>query len=220
MYDTYAGLGKKQGMENFKSAECAAPVAKHGPPASRAPRALTAHPARTPCSFKKFCKDAGLWKDKGNKFNIKPPNRVRYSTPAATAPPPRQPAAARQVDFVFTYACTQGPGGCKGNKNMEFGQFEFAMKGARVLPRPLAVQGGRGPPNRAQVSPRSSGSRTMTCWPRRARRTPLSTPPRRMCAPPRTGPALAAQLPRPEPGGRRRAQAVRFNDDKSIFVMP
>ena len=47
----------------------------HQPP--ERPSVFTAHPARTLCSFKKFCKDAGLWKDKGNKFNIKPPNRVR-----------------------------------------------------------------------------------------------------------------------------------------------
>ena len=58
--------------------------------------------------FAKFVRDAGFWTDKGNKFNTKPPNRV---------------------DFVFTYACTNGPGGGKGNKKMEFGQFLVAIDG-------------------------------------------------------------------------------------------
>ena len=58
--------------------------------------------------FVKFCKDAGLIIEKGNKFNMKPPNRV---------------------DFVFTYACTNGEGGKKGNKVMTYPQFQFALKG-------------------------------------------------------------------------------------------
>jgi hypothetical protein len=58
--------------------------------------------------FVKFCKDAGLIIEKGNKFNMKPPNRV---------------------DFVFTYACTNGEGGKKGNKVMNFAQFKFALRG-------------------------------------------------------------------------------------------
>ena len=28
--------------------------------------------------FVKFVKDAGFWRDKGNQFNIKPPNRVDF----------------------------------------------------------------------------------------------------------------------------------------------
>ena len=59
-------------------------------------------------SFTKFCKDAGLWIDKGNKFNTKPPNRV---------------------DYVFTYACTNGPEGRRGNKEMSAAQFTFALRG-------------------------------------------------------------------------------------------
>lgn len=59
-------------------------------------------------SFQSFCKAAGLWINQGNKFNIKPPNRV---------------------DYVFTYACTNGQGGGKGNKTMSFEQFLFALKG-------------------------------------------------------------------------------------------
>ena len=58
--------------------------------------------------FVKFCKDAGLIIEKQNKFNMKPPNRV---------------------DFVFTYACTNGEGGKKGNKVMSYPQFKFALRG-------------------------------------------------------------------------------------------
>jgi len=58
--------------------------------------------------FVKFCKDSGLYNDKGNKFNTKPPNRI---------------------DFVFTYACVNGEGGTKGNKKMTFPQFLYALKG-------------------------------------------------------------------------------------------
>lgn len=58
--------------------------------------------------FAKFCKDAGLIVEKQNKFNMKPPNRV---------------------DFVFTYACTNGEGGKKGNKVMSYPQFKFALRG-------------------------------------------------------------------------------------------
>ena len=79
VYDAYATFGKKDGLENFASKD-----------------------------FVKFVKDAGFWCDKGNKFNIKPPNRV---------------------DFVFTYAAVNGPGGKKGNKLLTFDQFEFSLKG-------------------------------------------------------------------------------------------
>lgn len=79
VYDAYAGKGKKEGMEVFKSTD-----------------------------FLTFVRDSGLKMDKGNKFNSKPPNRV---------------------DFVFTYSCTNGPGGCKGNKTMTFDQFTYALKG-------------------------------------------------------------------------------------------
>jgi len=58
--------------------------------------------------FVKLVKDAGFWRDKGNQFNTKPPNRV---------------------DFVYTYAATNGPGGKKGNKLLSFEQFEFALEG-------------------------------------------------------------------------------------------
>ena len=34
-----------------------------------------------------------------------------------------------RVDFVFTYACTNGEGGKKGNKVMTYPQFQFALKG-------------------------------------------------------------------------------------------
>lgn len=52
--------------------------------------------------FVKFVKDAGFWRDKGNQFNTKPPNRV---------------------DFVYTYAATNGPGGKKGNKLLSYEQY-------------------------------------------------------------------------------------------------
>lgn len=67
--------------------------------------------------FAKFCKDAGLIIEKGNKFNMKPPNRV---------------------DFVFTYACTNGEGGKKGNKIMSYPQFKFALRGvAKETGKPI-----------------------------------------------------------------------------------
>jgi len=78
-YNYYAGLGKKEGMENFKSVE-----------------------------FAKLVGNAGLIINKNNKFNLKPPNRV---------------------DYVFVYACTNGPGGMRGNKSMTLQQLAFACKG-------------------------------------------------------------------------------------------
>ena len=33
------------------------------------------------------------------------------------------------MDFVFTYACTNGEGGKKGNKVMSYPQFKFALRG-------------------------------------------------------------------------------------------
>ena len=48
-YTHYSGLGKKEGMETFKSAD-----------------------------FLKLVKDAGLIINKGNKFNTKPPGRIDY----------------------------------------------------------------------------------------------------------------------------------------------
>lgn len=78
-YEYFAGLGRKEGMETFKSTD-----------------------------FAKLVKDAGLFVNKGNKFNLKPPNRV---------------------DFVFTYACTNGPGGMKKNKTMSLGQLCYAVGG-------------------------------------------------------------------------------------------
>jgi len=79
VYNLYAGLGKKEGMETFKSSD-----------------------------FLKLIRDAGLIVNKGNKFNTKPPNRV---------------------DYVFTYACTNGEGGCKGNKKMSLPMLHFAVRG-------------------------------------------------------------------------------------------
>ena len=79
VFDAYAAYGGKSGNPKFESRD-----------------------------FAKFCKDAGLIIEKGNKFNMKPPNRV---------------------DFVFTYACTNGTGGKKGNKVMSYPQFEFALRG-------------------------------------------------------------------------------------------
>lgn len=79
VYQAYATFGKKDGLENFASKD-----------------------------FVKFVKDAGFYTDKGNKFNIKPPNRV---------------------DFVFTYAATNGPNGKRGNKTLTFEQFLYALRG-------------------------------------------------------------------------------------------
>ena len=63
--------------------------------------------------FAKVVKDAGLVTPA---FNIKPPNRV---------------------DFVFTYACVNGPGGFIGNKSMSLEIFAAATKGIAVeLGRP------------------------------------------------------------------------------------
>ena len=55
--------------------------------------------------FAKICKEAGLM---DATFNIRPPNRV---------------------DFVYTYACVQGPGGHRNNKTMSLEAFAFASKG-------------------------------------------------------------------------------------------
>ena len=81
-------------------------VARHVAASPLAPHCLRVR--RAVRSFTKFCKDAGLWIDKGNKFNTKPPNRV---------------------DYVFTYACTNGPEGRRGNKEMSAAQFTFALRG-------------------------------------------------------------------------------------------
>ena len=84
----------------------ARPCNRRGAASPLAPHCLRVR--RAVRSFTKFCKDAGLWIDKGNKFNTKPPNRV---------------------DYVFTYACTNGPEGRRGNKEMSAAQFTFALRG-------------------------------------------------------------------------------------------
>ena len=70
----------------------------HRPSSCRGSAAFGVPKGGVPCfaskDFVKFVKDAGFWRDKGNQFNTKPPNRV---------------------DFVYTYAATNGPGGKKGN---------------------------------------------------------------------------------------------------------
>ena len=70
----------------------------HRPSSCRGSAAFGVPKGGVPCfaskDFVKLVKDAGFWRDKGNQFNTKPPNRV---------------------DFVYTYAATNGPGGKKGN---------------------------------------------------------------------------------------------------------
>ena len=70
----------------------------HRPSSCRGSAAFGVPKGGMPCfaskDFVKLVKDAGFWRDKGNQFNTKPPNRV---------------------DFVYTYAATNGPGGKKGN---------------------------------------------------------------------------------------------------------
>ena len=67
----------------------------------RAPPRTPSSPCAPRDSYVKFCKDSGLYVDKGNKFNTKPPGRI---------------------DFVYTYSCVNGDGGAKGNKKMTFPQ--------------------------------------------------------------------------------------------------
>ena len=70
----------------------------HRPSSCRGSAAFGVPKGGVPCfaskDFVKLVKDAGFWRDKGNQFNTKPPNRV---------------------DFVYTYAATNGPGGKRGN---------------------------------------------------------------------------------------------------------